>query len=154
MCFIKKMANADVNKNLIELQMIIKSIIWYTIVMLITLLAVFYIDFGQYKFICDAVIFILWLLTYIMIIIKSTIYLLKNNFGMRVIAKNVFLISSFVAFIFWIIIVNAEMNHFMVFGFRQLVYLLLSLIVYILFMFGIGMIISLATRSFHRKSTP
>lgn len=134
--------------------MIIKSIIWYAIVIAITLLFVFYIDFGQYKFICDTLIVILWLLAYIMIIFKNTIYLLKNKFSTKVIAKNILSISSFVAFIFWIIIVNAEINHFMVFGFRQLVYLLLSLIVYILFMFGIGMIISLVTRSCYRKNTP
>jgi len=132
--------------------MIIKSIIWYAIVIAITLLFVFYIDFGQYKFICDTLIVILWLLAYIIIIFKNTIYLLINKFNTKVIAKNIFLLSSFVAFIFWIIIVNAEINHFMVFGFRQLVYLLLSLIVYILFMFGIGMIISLVTRSYYRKT--
>lgn len=132
--------------------MIIKSIILFAIVMTITLLAVFYIDFGQYKFLCDAVIFILWILAYIMTIIKNTLYLLKNNSNIKVIAKNDFFISSFVAFVFWIIIINAEMNHFMIFGFRQLVYLLLSLIVYILFIFSIGMIISLATRSFYSKS--
>lgn len=134
-------------------KMIIKSITWYSIVIAITLSIIFYIDFGQYKFICDSLIVVSWFLVYILIITINSRYLLKNNFNSAVITKNILSISSFVALFFWIIIVNAEINHFMVFGFRQLVYLLISLIVYILFMFGIGMIIYVVTRSYCR-STP
>jgi hypothetical protein len=134
--------------------MIIKSIIWYAIVIVMTLIVIFYIDFGKYNFICDTIIVTLWILLYIIIIFKITIYSLKNNFSIKLIAKNTFPISSFTALVFWIIIVNAEINHFMVLGFRQLVFLLLSLMVYILFIFGIGMIISLIIRSYYKNSTP
>ena len=131
--------------------MIIKFIILYVAVVAITFMAIFCIDFGQYKSICDTAIAIIWFISYLLIISKSTIGLLKLNSSNVKICKNTFLISSFVALFFWVVIVNAEINHFRVFGSVQLVYLSLSLIIYILLTFGIGMIASVITRSYYNK---
>ncbi len=131
--------------------MILKSIILYIVVVAITFMVIFCIDFGEYKSICDAAIAIIWFITYLLIISRNTLGLLKLNSSNAKICKNTFLITSFVALFVWIIIVNAEINHFRVFGLEQLAYLSLSLVFYILLLFGIGMIVSVITRSYYNK---
>lgn len=128
----------------------IKVLIKYTIVVAFTFLAIYYFECEEYKVLCDAIIVIVWVVSYFALLVLNTIHLIACNSTTKKIRNNAIVLSAYVATFFWIVMVNAEFKPLGMPVVEAAEYFVLGLISYIIALSCVGILVSALTQYFFR----
>jgi hypothetical protein len=126
-------------------------VITYTAIVVSTFLAIYCFECVEYKLLCDNLIVIVWIVSYLVILVLNTMYLLVNNINATKIRNNTIMFSSYVASFFWIVMANAEFKTLGMSIIKIVWYFMIGLISYIIIFSCFGLLVSALTQYFFKR---